>query len=139
MITCVLVVIVTADGTGMHEWPLVHAELLRIPHQGGCRCKWGEHSVCRAAGWTCSAATAQLGSGTWVQAWGGGRGLGGVAIGLRVWGLVAKRLLHLLAGLWCSVAWVVLMGIPMSALHHDKSACKCVQELPWRGTHVLSC
>ena len=49
-----------------------------------------------------------------MQAWGGGRGLGGVAIGLRVWGLVAKRLLHLLAGLWCSVAWVVLMGIPMS-------------------------
>lgn len=81
----------------------------------------------------------KLGSGTWVQAWGGGRGLGGVAIGLRVWGLVAKRLLHLLAGLWCSVSWVVLMRIPMSALHHDKSACKCVQELPWRGTHVLSC
>lgn len=39
LITCVLVVIVTTDGTGMHEWSLVHAELLRIPRQGDCSCK----------------------------------------------------------------------------------------------------
>lgn len=40
LITCVLVVIVTADGIGMHERSLVHAKALRIPHQGNRRCKW---------------------------------------------------------------------------------------------------
>lgn len=52
LITCVLVVIVTTDGIGMHEWSLVHAELLHIPHQGNVRCKLSAHLVhppcCRA-------------------------------------------------------------------------------------------
>lgn len=45
LITCVLVVIVTTDGIGMHEWSLVHAELLHIPHQGNVRCKLSAHLV----------------------------------------------------------------------------------------------
>lgn len=40
LITCVLVVIVTTDGIWMHEWSLVHANPLRVPHQGNCTCKW---------------------------------------------------------------------------------------------------
>lgn len=52
LITCVLVVIVTTDGIGMHEWSLVHAELLHIPYQGNCRCKLSAHLLhppcCRA-------------------------------------------------------------------------------------------
>lgn len=53
LITCVLVVIVTADGMGMHEWSLVHAEPLHIPHQGNCRCELSAHLLhppprCRA-------------------------------------------------------------------------------------------
>lgn len=64
-----------------------------------------------------------------MQAWGAGRGPGGIAIGHRVWGLVAKHLLRLLAGLG-SVVWVVPMGVTMSALHQDKSACKFIRGPP---------